>query len=132
LFQIYVYIKRKRKTRLNILQRPGYGLSTPCTNGSNEFTFSSSILEAANIVYGDNIHVILGGHDRGARTMHRAAVSINQFPKVNALGVFLADIVPIVEEYASFSNPNYTVGYFHWVGLRTLFLRRNNLQIVSS
>ena len=121
---MYVYLKRKRRTRLNILQRPGYGLSTPCTNGSDEFTFASSILEAANIVYGDNITIILGGHDRGARTMHRAAVSIDQFPNVNALGVFIADIVPIVEEYASFSNPNDTVGYFHWVGLRTLFYKK--------
>ena len=47
--------------------------------------------------------------------MHRAAVSIDQFPNINALGLFVADIVPIVEEYASFSNPNYSTGYFHWV-----------------
>ena len=49
--------------------------------------------------------------------MQRAAVDIGQggFPFVKAAGVFMADIVPIVEEYASFSNPNKTVGYFHWV-----------------
>lgn len=49
--------------------------------------------------------------------MHRAAVDIGQggFPEVNALGLFVADIVPIKEEYNSFSNPNYSTGYFHWV-----------------
>lgn len=68
-----------------------------------------------NAIYGANVTVVLAGHDRGARTMHRAAVSIDQFPSINALGVWMADIVPIVEEYASFSNPNYSTGYFHWV-----------------
>ena len=53
---------------------------------------------------------MLAGHDRGARLVHRAAVDIDQFPQINALGVFMADIVPIVEEYASFSNPNYAKG----------------------
>ncbi|KAI1611052.1 Alpha/Beta hydrolase protein [Exophiala viscosa] len=94
--------------------RPGYGLSTVCPNGTDEFTMASAILEAANKIYGNGIHVILGGHDRGARSMHRAAVSIDQFPNVNALGVWMADVVPIVEEYASFSNPNYSTNYFHW------------------
>lgn len=48
--------------------------------------------------------------------MQRAAVDISHggFSQVKALGVFMADIVPIVEEYASFYNPNNTVGYFHW------------------
>ena len=73
-------------------------------------------MEAVESVYsnvtGGNITVVPGGHDRGARTMHRAAVSIDQFPKINALGVWLADIVPFVEEFASFSNPNDATGYF--------------------
>ena len=67
-----------------------------------------AILDAVNIVYGKNVSVILGGHDRGPRSMHRAAVSIDQFPEINA------------EEYRSFSNPNYSTGYFHWVSSRTL------------
>lgn len=50
--------------------------------------------------------------------MQRAAVDIGQggFPFLKAAGLFVADIVPIVEEYASFWNPNSSVGYFHWVG----------------
>lgn len=48
--------------------------------------------------------------------MQRMAVDIGQgsHPEVHALGVWLADIVPIVDEYASFRNPNNSVGYFHW------------------
>lgn len=100
---------------LTLRQRAGYGLSTVCPKGTDELTNAGTILDVVNQIYGDNVTVILGGHDRGARAMHRAAVSIDQFPKINALGLFVADIVPIVEEYASFSNPNYSTGYFHWV-----------------
>ena len=66
-------------------------------------------------MYGDNLTVILGGHDRGARAVHRAAVDIESYSNINALGVWMADIVPIVAEVHSFSNPNNSVGYFHWV-----------------
>ena len=45
--------------------------------------------------------------------MHRAAVD-NNFPGIDAMGLFVADIVPIVAEYAAFSNPNASIGYFHW------------------
>ena len=80
-------------------------------------------------MYGDGVHVVLAGHDRGARTMHRAAVAIELFPQIQALGVFMADIVPIVEEYAAFSNPNDSVGYFHWVGEYTWPYVTNILRI---
>lgn len=60
------------------------------------------------------MNIILAGHDRGARTMHRLAVSIEEFPQVTGVGVFMADIVPIVEQYKSFSNPTLATGYFHW------------------
>ena len=46
--------------------------------------------------------------------MQRAAVSIDMFSDIKAHGVFIADIVQFVEEFASFSNPNVTTGYFHW------------------
>lgn len=100
-------------------QRPGYGLSTVCANGTDERTNAGALLDAVVALFGEGKSVVLAGHDRGARAMHRAAVDIGQggFSQVNALGVFLADIVPIVEEYASFSNPSYGVGYFHWVNL---------------
>lgn len=68
-------------------------------------------------VFGEGKSVVLGGHDRGARSMQRAAVDIGQggFPQIKALGVWMADIVPIIVEYHSFKNPNNSVGYFHWV-----------------
>lgn len=98
-------------------QRPGYGLSTACPNGTDERTNVGAILDTVSAIFGEGKTVVLGGHDRGARAMQRAAVDIGQggFPNVKAAGVWMADIVPIVEEYASFTNPNNTVGYFHWV-----------------
>lgn len=109
------YLIPKVERADNCVQRPGYGLSTPCLNGSDEFTIAGAIIEASNAIFGDNISVILAGHDRGARAMHRAAVDVDQFPSINALRLWMADIVPIVGEYASFSNPNHSVNYFHWL-----------------
>src|ERR1700760_1981833 len=99
-----------------LFKRPGYGLSTVCPNGTDERTNAGAIIDLVTKIYGPGKSVILGGHDRGARSMHRAAVDIGQgsFPQIDALGVFMADIVPIFEEYKSFSNPNFSVGYFHW------------------
>ncbi|MCJ1395261.1 hypothetical protein MMC18_008145 [Xylographa bjoerkii] len=102
---------------LIVPDQPGYGLSTPCITGSDKLTFAGAIMEAVQSVYGQNTTVVLAGHDRGARTMHRAAVSIDKFPGITALGVFLADIVPFVEEYASFANSTWSVNYFHWAFL---------------
>ena len=97
--------------------RPGYGLSTACPNGTDERTNAGAIIDAAVALFGEGKTVVLAGHDRGARAMHRAAVDIGQggFPQIKAAGLFIADIVPIVTEYASFTNPNNSVGYFHWV-----------------
>ncbi|KAF2167529.1 hypothetical protein M409DRAFT_22336 [Zasmidium cellare ATCC 36951] len=102
-----------------VADQPGYGLSTACCNSTgcayDKRTYAQSILQAVNKVYG-NVNVIYAGHDRGARTMHRAAVD-NNFPGITGLGFFAADIVPFIAEYASFSNPVYAQGYFHWAFL---------------
>lgn len=68
--------------------------------------------------------MILGGHDRGARTMHRLAVSRSEFPNLDVLGLFMADIVPTVEQFASFARPSSAIGYFHWS-----FLPRGDLAV---
>ncbi|KAF2232673.1 alpha/beta-hydrolase [Viridothelium virens] len=99
---------------LFVVDQPGYGLSTPCENGTDKLTAAGAIVDALTAVHGDGVSIILAGHDRGARTMQRLAVSIADFPQVKGLGAFLADIVPIVEEYKSFQNPADAVGYFHW------------------
>ena len=84
-------------------QRPGYGLSTVCPNGTDERTNAGALIDATVAIFGEGKTVVLAGHDRGARAMQRAAVDIGQggFPQVKAAGVWMADIVPIVAEYAS-------------------------------
>lgn len=91
-------------------------MSQACPNAYDERTTGDALVELASKIFGDGVYVILAGHDRGARAMHRLAVDIGQgaHPEVHALGTFLADIVPIVEEYASFPNPTNAVAYFHW------------------
>lgn len=87
-----------------------------CPNGTDERTTAGAIIDVATHLYGDGKHVVLAAHDRGARTVHRAAVDYSHggFRQIKAMGAWMADIVPIVEEYASFGNPNNSVGYFHW------------------
>lgn len=94
-------------------------MSEACPNGTDERTNAGAILETVSQLFGDGKSVILGGHDRGGRAMQRAAVDIGQggFSFVKAVGLFVADIVPIVAEYASFSDPSSAVGYFHWAFL---------------
>ncbi|PHH78752.1 hypothetical protein CDD80_6303 [Ophiocordyceps camponoti-rufipedis] len=93
---------------------PGYGLSTPCTSGADQLTVGTAILEAVTHIYGKNTSIILAGHDRGARTVQRLAVNIDKFPHVRAMGAFMADILPLYEQFRSFSKPGNAIGYFHW------------------
>ncbi|QIW97750.1 hypothetical protein AMS68_003268 [Peltaster fructicola] len=99
--------------------RPGYGLSEACPDAYDERTNANALVELVSKIFGKDKYIILGGHDRGARAMQRLAVDMGQgaHPEVHGLGVFLADIVPIVDEYDSFANPNSSVGYFHWAFL---------------
>lgn len=53
---------------------------------------------------------------RSYALQHRAAVD-NNFPGITGLGFFAADIVPFITEYASFANPVFAEGYFHWAFL---------------
>ena len=63
------------------------------------------------------MRVILVGHDRGARVIHRVAVSKAAFPQLSILGIVLADIIPTVEQFALFANPAVASRYFHWAFL---------------
>jgi len=105
-----------------IADQAGYGLSSPCCNSTGCYydkrTYSHAIQEALKHIYpngnGDGTtSVIFAGHDRGARTMHRAAVD-NDYPGIHVMGLFVADIVPLIAEYESFANPQDAIGYFHW------------------
>lgn len=113
-----------QRVPLFVPSQPGYGSSTPCCNETgcayDKRTYAQAIMEAVANLYGgtkcEPTSVIFAGHDRGARTMHRAAVD-NNFTGIDPLGVFVADIVPFEAEYASFANPTDAVGYFHWAFL---------------
>ncbi|KAH8805077.1 Alpha/Beta hydrolase protein [Xylogone sp. PMI_703] len=96
------------------LDQPGYGLSTPCNTGTDQLTNAQAMVEALTSIYGNGTTIILSGHDRGARIMQRLAVHINEFPQVRGLGVFLIEIVPLVEQYSSFSDPSKAARYFHF------------------
>lgn len=55
----------------------------------------------------------MAGHDRGARTMHRMALQIDDFPQVKGLGVFMVEIVPIIPQWTAFSVPSAAIRYYH-------------------
>lgn len=97
-------------------QRPGYGLSTVCPSGMDMRSTAGALIDTVVELYGQGKTVVLAGHDRGGRSMQRAAVDIGQggFPQIKAAGVWIADVVPIITEFGSFSNPANAIGYFHW------------------
>ena len=78
----------------------------------------TALLEAVQSVFeistGSKRKVILGGHDRGARIVHRLAVNKNDFPELDVIGAVMLDIVPTQVQWAAFANPAVACGYFHW------------------
>ena len=95
-------------------QLPGYGQSTPTKTGNDKLTYSTAIVESLHATYGSPVRVVLVGHDRGARVIHRLAVSRSLFPDLDIAGVVLADIIPTFEQFAAFSTPATVSRYFHW------------------
>ncbi|MCJ1313909.1 hypothetical protein MMC25_007589 [Agyrium rufum] len=102
-----------KRLPLFVPDQPGYGQSTASTTGIDKLTMARAIAESLLSIYGPT-KVILGGHDRGGRTMQRLAVSRAEFGDLDVLGLIVFDIVPFVAEFASFSNPLLASGYFHW------------------
>lgn len=79
-------------------------------------TMGESIVSACKELFPDR-PIIFGGHDRGARICHRAAVENAHWPeapKVKLLGCIFLDIVPTLDQWKVFSDPKASVGYFHW------------------
>jgi len=116
--------KLSERLPLFVPDLPGYGYSTPSQHGSDKLTYSTALTEALHAHFGPKLRVILGGHDRGGRTMHRLSVSRSEFPNLDVLGLFMADIVPTAEQFASFARPAAGIGYFHWS-----FLPRGDLAV---
>jgi len=57
--------------------------------------------------------IILIGHDRGARIIHRLIVD-EHHPDFDIMGAVLMDIVPTIVQFASFANPPVAAATFHW------------------
>ena len=102
----------KDKVSLFVPELPGYGISTPAKEHSKK-AVGGALLEALEAVFGKR-KVILGGHDRGARIVHRLAVDMDDYPNLEFLGVFMLDIVPTLQQWRAFADPAIATGYFHW------------------
>jgi pimeloyl-ACP methyl ester carboxylesterase len=105
------------KLSLFIPELPGYGISSP-TNDSSKLAVGRILLDALLAVFAlshtPSRRVVLGGHDRGARIVHRLLVSRAAFPHLNiSFGVML-DILPTAAQYERFSDPAVARAYFHW------------------
>lgn len=105
------------KVSLYVPELPGYGVSTACKH-HDRLTVGGALLEALTSVFkiseSSPRKVILGGHDRGARTCHRLAVNKADFPALNIIGTVLIDIMPTKAQWEAFATPAVAVGYFHW------------------
>lgn len=102
---------------LFIPELPGYGISSP-SKENTRIGIGGALVEAMSIIF--NISrdsprkVIAVGHDRGARIVHRLAVSRTDFPAIALIGVAMFDIVPTKAQWDAFQNPAISASYFHW------------------
>lgn len=107
----------KNQYSLFVPELPGYGISTP-SKDNTRLGIVGALIEALSTVFqsseGLPRKVIAVGHDRGARIVHRLAVSRTRFPQINLIGVAMLDIVPTKAQWDEFKNPAICAGYFHW------------------
>lgn len=96
---------------------PGYGISSP-SKDNTRFGIAGALVEALSTIFSSTESaprtVIAVGHDRGGRITHRLAVSRTKFPSIALLGAAMYDIVPTKAQWDNGTNPDVTVGYFHW------------------
>lgn len=102
---------------LFVPELPGYGISSP-SKDNTRLGIVSALVEAMSKVFNlskdSPRKVIAVGHDRGARIVHRLAVSRTNFPAMALAGVAMLDIVPTKAQWDAFSDPAINAGYFHW------------------
>lgn len=118
-----------RDSRLFIPDLPGYGSSSPSQTAHDKGTIGRAILASlATLLSVRNRPaspvsqpVILIGHDRGARVIHRLAVDYNTAPYTDdgnitlpILGITLMDIVPTLTQWTGMSNPLEATAFYHW------------------
>jgi pimeloyl-ACP methyl ester carboxylesterase len=100
---------------------PGYGLSAALSEHT-KFDFGIAILKALRSILpgNDTIPLILIGHDRGARIVHRLQVSSSAGdPRLkeldlNIVGIALLDILPTTLMWSLGADAGTQVGSFHW------------------
>ncbi|PVH92407.1 alpha/beta-hydrolase [Periconia macrospinosa] len=109
---------------------PGYGASAPLPDS---FKFHDKLSVGKAVLGGlksalaaessgkekEEIHVVLIGHDRGARVAHRLTVSKEEVGEfgVKVRGVCLVDIVPTSIQWAGATSPHEIKTYWHWAFL---------------
>lgn len=101
---------------------PGYGSSTPSQTLHDKATAGTAILSSLRDLCSSNNgnskarpHIVLVGHDRGARICHRLAVDAQQHSDAfTIMGTILMDIVPTTVQWQGMANPAEAAGCFHW------------------
>ena len=105
------------RVSLFIPELPGYGVSSP-PKKHDKLTVGTALLEALDASFppaNGKRKIILAGHDRGARIVHRLAVNRSDFAsKFDFLSLVMLDIAPTLEQWRAFSDPATLAGYYHW------------------
>jgi pimeloyl-ACP methyl ester carboxylesterase len=106
------------KVSLFIPELPGYGISSPVQDSSKRAVgglLLGALQSVFHITASSPRKVILGGHDRGARVVHRLAAHRAEYaPALEVIGAVMIDILPTAVQYERFSDPVIAKGYFHW------------------
>ncbi|TRX94087.1 hypothetical protein FHL15_005165 [Xylaria flabelliformis] len=99
----------------------------------NIYSVGYGVLSAVRAVYGggdngDELKVVLIGHDRGGRVTQRLVTSSSGSPlpvpqslNIRVLGAMLLDIVPYSAQWSAHANPRASSRYWHWTFLPSAF-----------
>ncbi|KAI8953315.1 Alpha/Beta hydrolase protein [Xylaria longipes] len=141
-----VPVLSERGHTLFVPDLPGYGYSTMSKASASDVGAKSEhdrssvgygMLSALRAVYGrghssahdgDELKVVLIGHDRGGRVTQRLITSssasslpIPQSLNIRILGAMLLDIVPYSAQWSAHANPRASTKYWHWSFLPSTF-----------
>jgi pimeloyl-ACP methyl ester carboxylesterase len=114
---------------------PGYGQSAALSEHT-KLDYGIAILKALRSILPGNevIPLILVGHDRGARIVHRLQVSSSAGEprlkelNINIVGIALLDILPTALMWSFGSDASTQVGSFHWPFLANVELATEMLK----
>jgi pimeloyl-ACP methyl ester carboxylesterase len=115
---------------------PGYGQSAALSEHT-KLDFGIAILKALRSILPGNecIPLILIGHDRGARIVHRLQVSSSAGEprlkelKLKIVGIAVLDILPTALMWSLGTNAGTQVGSFHWPFLANVELAMEMIKV---